>query len=66
MIEEREWEVRHEGNWMDREGEEFMREYLNIPQPTTTSAYQFEYMGNCSPYSLLLDVGPNSSLEDME
>ena len=29
---EREWEVRHEGNWLnDEEGEEFMRNYMNLP-----------------------------------
>ena len=31
IIEQREREVRNQGNWSDVEGEEFLREYMNLP-----------------------------------
>ena len=38
IIEQREWEVRNQGNWSDVEGEEFLREYMNLPpQPPPPS-----------------------------
>ena len=33
LIQEREWELRHEVNWIDVEGDDFMREYLHLPSP---------------------------------
>ena len=33
LIQEREWEVRHEVNWIDVEGDDFMSEYLYLPSP---------------------------------
>ena len=37
LLEEREGELRNEGNWLDEEGEDFMRDYLNLlyPPPPT-------------------------------
>ena len=35
ILEEREWEVRNVGNWLDGEGEEFLREYNDLPLPPT-------------------------------
>ena len=38
IIEERKWEVRKEGNWSDVEGEEFIREYMDLrPLPPSPS-----------------------------
>ena len=33
LIQERKWELRHEVNWIDVEGDDFMREYLYLPSP---------------------------------
>ena len=33
IIQERKWELRHEGNWIDVEGDDFIREYLHLPSP---------------------------------
>ena len=34
IIEEREGQIRNEGNWFDDEGEEFVREYMDLPPPS--------------------------------
>ena len=31
LIQEREWKLRHEVNWIDVEGDDFMRQYLHLP-----------------------------------
>ena len=35
ILEEKEWEVRNVGNWLDGEGEEFFRDYNDLPLPPT-------------------------------
>ena len=35
ILEQREWEVRNVGNWLDGEGEEFFRLYNDLPLPPT-------------------------------
>ena len=34
IIEEREGQIRNEGNWFDDEGEKFVREYMALPPPS--------------------------------
>lgn len=31
IMEERKWKIRHEGNWLDNGGEEFIKDYLDLP-----------------------------------
>ena len=35
ILEQRKWEVRNVGNWLDGEGEEFFRDYNDLPLPPT-------------------------------
>ena len=35
ILEEKEWEVRNVGDWLDGEGEEFFRDYNDLPLPPT-------------------------------
>ena len=35
ILEQREWEVRNVGNWLDGKGEEFFRDYNDLPLPPT-------------------------------
>ena len=41
IIEKKEWEIRHEGNWMHNEREEFFRDYLDLPLPLQKEGPQF-------------------------
>ena len=59
LMKEREWKVRHEGGWVDEEGEEFMRDYLHLPQPPPRCASQLRERAPTSNPSLCRNPSPS-------
>ena len=59
IMKEREWEVRHGGGCLDRKGEEFMKDYLHLPQSFTRSPPQLRE--RAPPHNPPIYRNPSSS-----
>ena len=60
LLEKRERKFRNEGNWIDEEGEDFMRDYLNLPSPLSPTLPQLRERRELQ---LLPIGGPPSALQ---